>query len=218
VTPYYADDLVTIYHGDCAEIMPGLTVDVVVTDPPYNGDLRYGPNTDDSRSWESYEDWLDCRIALMEAAARGPVLVFVSKPGLIRMAVKRPPKWVMSWSGAFGQPAGNMAGTFILPAWEPALLYGNLGTFRHGLRDSWHVAPSSDFEGRDHPCPKPLSLMRRIVDDMPGSSVLDPFAGSGTTLLAAKEAGRHAIGIEIEERYCEIAARRCSQEVLGLAI
>jgi site-specific DNA-methyltransferase (adenine-specific) len=73
-------------------------------------------------------------------------------------------------------------------------------------------------DAKGHPCPKPLRWMTWATSlaSLPGETVLDPFAGSGTTLLAAKSLGRRAIGIEIEERYCEIAAQRCSQEVLGL--
>ena len=67
-----------------------------------------------------------------------------------------------------------------------------------------------------HPTPKPLSLMRRLIDACPPGVVVDPFAGSGSTLRAVKDQGRRAIGIEIEERYCEIAAQRCAQEVLEL--
>jgi len=67
-----------------------------------------------------------------------------------------------------------------------------------------------------HPAEKPVPLLRRLIQISGGGSVLDPFCGSGSTLVAAKAEGLHAIGIEIEERYCEIAAQRCAQEVLGL--
>jgi site-specific DNA-methyltransferase (adenine-specific) len=87
----------------------------------------------------------------------------------------------------------------------------------HG-RD-WCVSETSDMTQRpDHPCPRPPAQMLHAVDtfSVAGQLVLDPFCGSGTTLWAAKNLGRRAIGIEIEERYCEIAARRCAQEVLNL--
>ncbi|KKK85110.1 hypothetical protein LCGC14_2776570, partial [marine sediment metagenome] len=71
-----------------------------------------------------------------------------------------------------------------------------------------------------HPCSRALGHFRWLVSwwSLPGETILDPFMGSGTTLRAAKDLGRKAIGIEIEERYCEIAAKRCSQSVMRLEI
>ncbi len=100
--------------------------------------------------------------------------------------------------------------------WIPTLLYARDGVSLYGPRqDTKSFAIRGNMP--DHPSPKPLAVMRWIIECLPGASILDPFAGSGTTFVAAKEAGRRAIGIEIEERYCEIAAQRCSQEVLGLS-
>lgn len=78
------------------------------------------------------------------------------------------------------------------------------------------MVPPIEIDG--HPCPFPETLAARCIAAVtrPGEIALDPFMGSGSTLVAAKSLGRRAIGIEIEERYCEIAATRCSQEVLGL--
>ena len=81
----------------------------------------------------------------------------------------------------------------------------------------WEVPIIPTWEHRHHKNEKPLRLMIRCLEWLPGSTVLDPFMGSGTTLRAAKDLGRKAIGIEIEERYCEIAAKRLAQEVLNFA-
>jgi site-specific DNA-methyltransferase (adenine-specific) len=70
------------------------------------------------------------------------------------------------------------------------------------------------LDSGDHPSPKPLALYRWLIERVAGHTILDPFMGSGTSLRAAKDLGRKAIGIEIEERYCEIAARRMAQLVL----
>jgi len=78
----------------------------------------------------------------------------------------------------------------------------------------WKIRQEIGIDG--HPCPYPLGLPERciVATTDPGDIVLDPFAGSGTTLRAAKDLGRKAIGVELDERYCEIAAKRCAQEVL----
>jgi site-specific DNA-methyltransferase (adenine-specific) len=83
--------------------------------------------------------------------------------------------------------------------------------------DIGNVLVSRRVVGREHPTEKPVDLIRQLLDASGAASVVDPFMGSGTTLVAAKALGRRAIGIDVEERYCEIAARRCSQEVLGLS-
>ena len=216
--PYYADDLVTIYHGDCREVMAGLppkSVDATITDAPYNAGFLYGDGTDDARPWADYARWLNSAIALMERLSVGPVLVYVSVRGMTELTSIRRPWWVGAWvrEGA-GNPAGDNRGMLILPTWEPCVMYGDPRPFAFSTADVWRSKTLSDRNG--HPCPKPLSLMRAMIHRTPFVSILDPFAGSGTTLVAAKDAGRHAIGIEIEERYCEIAANRCRQEVLGL--
>jgi hypothetical protein len=228
VTPYYADDLVTLYHGDCAELMPGLTADAVITDPPYGVGVVYGPSYDDARP--DYWPWMRSCVEAMRAAA--PVVAFTHRVAALRELTDW--DWVAVWSkgSTFGPRVGNSP---VVAGWEAVLLYGihSLGVDGQALPDvlTIHPSPSENVTdgriGREkwqleqvrHPVPKPMGLYRRLVDALtvPGQLVLDPFAGTGTTVMAAKESGRRAIGIEIEERWCERAALRCSQEVLGLS-
>jgi site-specific DNA-methyltransferase (adenine-specific) len=213
--PYYQDDAVTIYHGDCRELMPSLTANLVLTDAPYNADFNYGEGTDDSRVWVDYGLWLGERVRLMERASTGPVLMFVSVRGALGLTRIHPPHWVGAWTRpTAGNPAGDNRGTLILPTWEPCLFYGDMTAVKCALSDVWRTEKLAERNG--HPCPKPVSLIRQILDKIPGETVLDPFMGSGTTLRAAKDGGRKAIGIDIEEKFCEIAALRCAQEVLDL--
>ena len=215
MTPYYEDESVVIYHGDCGDVLPSLHADAVITDAPYNADFQYGAGTNDSRPWGVYTDWLVERIDLMEAAASGPVLVFVSVTGASHLWAAKPPQWTGAWvRPTAGNPVGSIHGTLILPTWEPCLFYGDLKALKCSTPDVWRTRTISERNG--HPCPKPLTLMRDILGRIPAESIIDPFMGSGTTLRAAKDMGRKAVGIEIEERFCEIAARRMGQEVLDL--
>lgn len=215
--PYYQDDAVTLYLGDCMDVMRGMddnSVDMVLTDAPYNAGFIYGDATDDARPWPDYAGWLDARVIEMERVATGPVFVYVSVRGLLEMSKLHQPSWVGAWPRpAAGNPAGDNRGLLFLPQWEPCMVYGDLRPFKWATSDVWSVRALSERNG--HPCPKPLSLMRLMLTKAaPVQSVLDPFAGSGTTLRAAADVGKRAIGIEIDKRYCEIAARRLRQGVL----
>ena len=215
--PYYQDEWVTIYHGDCREIIPHLPkVDLVLTDPPYNGDIKYGVMTNDSRDWEEYNSWLVGIIHQCVEISNGPAVLFLSKPGMINMCAKYPPKWVGAWVRGPSNPAGDINGTLMIPMWEPFLIYGNTSNVRARVKDVFTLHQNT--ENLDHPCPKPISLMKYIIQAGEWKTILDPFLGSGTTAFAAKQLNRHCIGIDIEEKYCEIAARRCSQSVMNLNI
>ena len=213
MNPYYKDESVVILHGDCREIVPQLgKFDLTLTDAPYNGNLKYGPGTNDNREWDEYAEWLNNIIIKCEAQTHGPVICFVSKPGLIKMCQKREPWWIGQWHGCNANPAGPNNGIMFSPNYEPCLFYGNRYYFKAYIPDSWTVPVNTERNG--HPCPKPLRLMSRILTLLPAQTILDPFMGSGTTLRAAKDLGRKAVGIELEEKYCEIAANRMGQEVL----
>lgn len=210
MTPYYQDEHVTIWHGDCREVLPGLTADVLVTDPPYGIDYSSG--------WDGV---LPRSIAGDKSTqARDQVLVLWSGPALVFGTWKAPrpesTRMVLIWDtlGALGM------GDLSLP-WKPSHqeIYV-IGSGFSGTRtsDVLSFAPcqATALRGRMHPHEKPVALLVELISKCPQGTVLDPFMGSGTTLRAAKDLGRKAIGIEIEERYCEIAARRMEQGVLPL--
>ena len=195
-TPYYSRDGITIYHGDCREILPHLKADVVISDPPYGvGYAEWDADIPDLR-------WLEL------ARESAPVVLFTPGNGI---QYRYPaPDWTLAWARPGSvQHAANKC----FSHWEPILVYG-----KNPMKVDCRVfSPNGDEQTWGHPCSKPLSVMRWLVAEgcQDGGTILDPFMGSGTTLVAAKLEGRRAIGIEIEERYCEIAAKRLSQGVLN---
>ena len=208
--PYYADDLVTIYHGDCREWMP--EADVVVTDPPYGIGYRTPPGGSSGRrpkgGWAVVGD--DLPFDPSHLLGSRPTVIF----GANHFADRLPPSpgWIV-WDKRSGMPSNDQGDAEM--AWTNVL-----GAVRI-IRVLWNGGGSLGAENGTkhraiHPTQKPLALMRAVLLMVPGEPVLDPYAGTGSTLVAAKSLGRRAIGIEIEERYCEMAANRCRQEVLGL--
>jgi len=215
MTPYYEDGQVQIWHGDCRDILPSLSIDApaaLVFDPPYGhryesnhprrpGAPRSIANDNDTIVRDFIIDWW---------GSRGPALIFGSW--------KRPrpaaTKGVLVWDkgGALG------SGDLSLPwKFDHEEIYVLAGPFT-GRRDSGSVLrhPPVQAVGRDHPNEKPVGLMSKLLAKVPASRVIDPCCGVGPVLAAAKARGRQAIGIELDERYCEIAARRLGQEVLDL--
>ena len=220
--PYYVDDYVTLYLGDCLTIDAWLAGDVLVTDPPYGvgaalssgGKGRrkptgYVPTHDRDVGWDRT---LDVRNAALERWGDRPFAVFGSPKRLD----DRPPcrEQPLIWDKGDSVGMGDV--TF---PWRPnyELVYVN-GAGWSGHRGSAVLRghPLSHLDARDvgHPTPKPLGLMGAIIDKAPEGVIVDPFAGSGSTLVAAKRAGRRAIGVELEEKYAAIIAGRLSQGVL----
>lgn len=229
--PYYEHAGITIYHGDCREWLAGVPtcfrVDACITDPPYGCGVKYGPSYDDTPGPE-YWRWLRSCVDLMRA--HSTVVAFTHRNAALK---ELQADWVGVWNkpGSFGARVGNSP---IVPHWEPIFFWGihALGVRGEMLPDVLTFNPeqagNNSAIGRDkwrtdqfadHPCPKPIGLysqlVRTLCPDRTGV-VMDPFSGSGTTLRAAKDLGLKAVGIEIEERYCEIAAQRLSQEVLPM--
>jgi site-specific DNA-methyltransferase (adenine-specific) len=219
MTPYYQDSAVTIYHGDCREILPTLPkVDLVLTDPPYGVNLGVKANNQrfDRMQYLSTDD----RPEVIRPMVREVIELSLSiacrvvlTPGVKNLFCYQEPSHV----GSFFYPSASGCNSWGFSCWQPIFYYGKDPFGGQGSRpDSFSSTEAADKNG--HPCPKPygqwLWLMNRV--SLQTDTILDPFMGSGTTLRAAKDLGRKAIGIEIEERYCEIAAKRMAQEVLAL--
>jgi site-specific DNA-methyltransferase (adenine-specific) len=216
VKPYYQDPAVTIYHGDCREVLPGLSADVLVSDPPYW--IAYSPGgggkgfRGKGKGWGKSFAGPDVVRGDSEPFDPAPLLA-LGLPSVLwganHYADRLPasPTWLV-WDKRRGLVRNDFADCEM--AWSniggPARVYSHL----------WYGVWRDSDEDRLHPTQKPLPVMVWCLGLVPGGVVLDPFMGSGTTLRAAKDLGRKAIGIEIEERYCEIAARRMGQEVLSL--
>lgn len=207
MTPYYSDDLVTIYHGDCRNV-GGLDFDVIVSDPPYGMALDTDNRSRGGRTFDPiHGDDAPFDPAWMLAEAV-PTILF----GANFYASRLPDSgsWIV-WDKRDGVLTNTNA--------DAELIWTNLGGPVRTIRHVWAgmLRDSQRGEPTNHPTEKPVAVMRDLLLRTKGT-ILDPYMGSGSTLVAAKSLGRKAIGIEIEERYCERAALRCSQEVLGLAV
>jgi DNA modification methylase len=219
LTAYYADDLVTLYHGDCREVTEWLAADVLVTDPPYGRGYRAAPakltpgvfTARDGRI-EGDED-TSVRDAALELWGNRPGIVF----GDLMLAPLARNKLTMAYmkpqqAGQFGAMGGfrrDLEGIYLVGPW-PAGIGG-----RSSLITSNAIEYSMSIARRyGHPHAKPVDVMETLIAACPPGIIADPFAGAGSTLVAARNQGRRAIGVEIDERYCERAARRLAQGVL----
>lgn len=223
---YYSDDSVQLFHGDClTEHREWLDADVLVTDPPYgtrfseaNSKGGYGRRQNaagnsrhakvKNNSSEGFtianDDTTETRDKALELWGIRPIIAFGS-PRL----PDPPGQWDDRLVWDKKRPGMN-GGPFRYTheaIYARGMIRANNGTF-----SVFSIYPDQT----DHIHAKPLALMDALIQTCPPGTIADPFAGSGSTLVAAKALGRKAIGIELEERYCEIAARRLSQEVLDL--
>lgn len=222
MTPYYEQDGITIYHGDARDVLSKIDhYDAIVTDPPYGVSFD-GKNTkhttrrDDGytliEDTPEYVEFVIVPIVCGEVK-RGNRVVLT--PGIRNMFVYPKPDGV----GTIFYPSGAGLGRWGFTCSQPIFYYGKdpyLATGKGHRPDSLSSTESAPTNG--HPCPKPIKVMRWLVNkaSLPGETILDPFMGSGTTLRAAKDLGRKAIGIEISEEYCSIAVKRLQQSVLPL--
>lgn len=233
MTPYYQKDGIVLYHGDCREVLAGLeAVDHVITDPPYEAEAhtmqRRCRDVLEGRARAASIGFDAMTAANRQTAgahfarlARGWILVFCQvEAAMLWRGALAPAKYLRTqiWRKPDGAPqfTGDRPGMgyeSIVTCWAGQGRPHWNGGGRHGVYEHMTV------KGSEHQTPKPEALMRELVALFtdPGELVIDPFAGSGTTLRACKDLHRRCIGVEINERYCEIAARRLDQNVLPLA-
>lgn len=218
MTPYYEDDAVTLYLGDCREVPEWLAADVLVCDPPYGvayvgGGARR--NVDGVRSMTTVRTVVgdeDAQVRDDALALWGdrPALVFGS------WKVARPPatRQRLIWFKRNTNP-GLGTGTPWSPADEEIYVLGNGWVGPRSLNvyvtDEARASAGGLAARIGHPTPKPVGLMEQLVSKCPPGVVADPFAGSGATLLGARSQGRKSIGVERHEPYCELIAKRLAQ-------
>jgi len=217
--PYYSDDSVTLYHGDCRELTDWLTADVLVTDPPYGIGWRTNGGGGNGITPGRHHDGIhgdhdtSARDEALNLWGAKPALVFGSfralPPGdVIETLIYRKP----ADSGVLGTATGwrrDVEPVYVLGSWPcRKARWSAVIAARGGICNA--------VKRTGHPHTKPLDVMEQLVAACPAGVVADPFAGSGSTLVAARNLGRRAVGVELDERYCEVIIRRLAQDVLPI--
>lgn len=222
--PYYEEAGITIYHGDCREILPGLPkVDLVLTDPPYKHKHMDGGGFASARKFyaggalDGLNDFTlaDYWPAVRDAAKMA--IAFCSRDLIHDYAVAANQSgrkfdlhvWHKTNAVPFTANTWKSDLEYIALIWEQKPGWRQLAQHMHSK--AW-ISPINQDDS--HPAAKPIALLSKYLSVLDPKSCVDPFMGSGTTMRACKESGVSAIGIEIEERYCEIAANRLRQGVL----
>jgi site-specific DNA-methyltransferase (adenine-specific) len=249
--PYWQDGQISLYQGDCEQILSDLLSDfarisqIVVTSPPYNMGLVPGGNGrgmyrpgasrkggrfrdgygehDDAMPQDEYDAWQRRILGLLWQLIPNNGAIFWNHRQRIEHGEARLPlgmdfgiplRQIITWDRGTGiapnlrhfTPVAEWIFLFAKPDFKLA------SHAKSGLGDVWRLGMARDDHG--HPAPFPESLPLRAMDSCNARSVLDPFAGSGTTLVAAKRLGIPAIGVELSKRYCDAAIRRLGQDVL----
>lgn len=227
--PYYEDELVTLYHGDCREILPDLprdSIDLIVTDPPYGIDYLSNRGNHDRIAGDAGDlDIGECLTLACKTLRRGRHAYVFGSPDLIGSPLTAAVELIWDKQivgmGDLSLPWSRSHEPITFAVYEPSKAnrdkgYGGLAArLRQGS-----VLRAQRVQGRAtlrHPTEKPVPLLRQLIESSSvwGETVLDPFAGVGSTLVAAVLEGRKAVGIEIDERYCEAAALRFSATPTG---
>lgn len=221
--PYWTGDGIELYLGDCREIDVWLTADVLVTDPPYGrgwkqGRARRGRYADDSHAGIAGDKDTTVRDEILAMWGDRPAIAFgdpmLPPPAETKQVCGYRKAVDAGTKGAFGGFRRDLEVIYLIGPW-PAGLNGRTSILAS-------AAPiqggSHGLTGRyGHPHAKPVDVMETLIAACPPGVIADPFAGSGSTLVAARNLGRKAIGVELDERYAERAARRLAQAPLEIA-
>lgn len=214
--PYFENELVSLYHGDCLEITEWLHADVLVTDPPYGTKnesrkgsylgagsqiRRFNPIANDQNA--------EARDSVLYLWGEKPAIVF----GTWRIPRPQNTQHRLIWHKK-GQAPGPTNSSFMLQDEEIYVLGKGFISTSPPMRSVVTTSEPRSIEVAKigHPTPKPIGLMETLIARCPDGIIADPFAGSGATLVAARNLGRKVIGVELEEKYCELIANRLSQE------
>lgn len=213
MTPYYEENGITIYHGDCREILPCLKADCLVSDPPYGVNHPTNYQTRGRANLAACTDYVPVYADDGDFDPRWLFRDYLSKP------------MVLWGANHYASLLVNSSGWLVWDKERPddldqatcELAWTNCVKGVRRFRYLWHGMMRAGDEALVHPTQKPVALMKWVLSLkwVQGETVIDPYMGSGSTLRAAKDLNRKAIGIEIEEQYCEIAANKLRQEVLN---
>lgn len=214
---YYQDEHVTLHHGDCTVSTDWLNADVLITDPPYGvNHSTHGHNAPiikgESRTGRSAKRVLTTEHTAIRDAA---ISLWAPRPAIVFGSWRAPRPLDTRFRLVWDKIIPGMGGVGIWkPQDEEIYVVGDWPNPRTISRTDSNVLRFKALRGKarpDHPTPKPVDLMEYLIERSPEGIVADPFAGSGATLLAAKNLGRKAIGVEMEERYCELIATRLAE-------
>jgi len=236
VKPFYEDKWVKIFLGDCREVIPQLDVkvDLVITSPPFNlgnthhtGDIKHKSYEDDMPE-KVYQQWQVEIMDMLYNVVNSTASLWYQHKNRIRDGLQITPyewllrtKWAIRQEIVWFNRSQNFDKCRFYPMTERVYWLSRSGetTFENKVNkhDDWHIEPEGT--GKQHTRSFPEKLVENIIPCYPITDlILDPFLGSGTTCYCAKKLNRQSIGIEINERYAEISAKRCSQEVMELGL
>lgn len=211
---YYQDELVTLWHGDCREETQWLEADVMITDPPYGMVYIRGGR----KRMTSAESRQSAIFGDEDAEIRNEVIDLWNKPALVfgtwRVEKPKATRQLLVWDKGKSPGMGDLSLPWG-PGHEEIYVIGSgwVGTRRSNVYRVPLISAAS-HDRPNHPTPKPVGLMEQLITYAPEGVIADPFAGSGSTLVAASNLGRTAIGCETDESYCEIIAKRLAAKTL----